>query len=100
MQPSYLVAGDCEETSVRVGFPPVLTIAIRDLAFALGFTHVKSLSIMAAVAPATIGESSPQIDTIRSDIWPEKGTERFSDDSDEVRFVQDGRNTTARILGE
>lgn len=100
MRSERLWVGDCAKTSVRVGFPPTVTIAIPDLTFAPAITHVTSLSIMAAVAPTTTGRSSQQIDIVRSDNLPEKGTERFSGDNDEVRFFQDGSKTGARVLGE
>lgn len=70
------------------------------LTFAPAIIHITSLSIMATVAPATAGRSSQQIDIGRSDNLPEKGTERFSGDNDEVRFFQDGSKTGARVLGE
>lgn len=55
---------------------------------------------MAAVALDIIGRSSQQPDLIRSDNGAEKGSERFPDDNDGVRFFQDRPNTGARILGE
>lgn len=44
--------------------------------------------------------SSQQPDLIRSDNGPEKGSERFPGDNDEVRFFQHRSSTGARILGE
>lgn len=79
---------------------PILTIAFPRVALASAITRVTPLSIMAAVALATIGRPSERIDIIGSDDWPGEGTEQFSDDNDEERFFQDGLNTGARIQGE
>ncbi|KAJ5771840.1 CAZyme family GT1 [Penicillium odoratum] len=55
---------------------------------------------MAAVALNNAGRSSELMNAHRSDDWPSDSTKGSPDDHDEVKFLQDGLSTGARILSD